>query len=226
MSQGGQQPSGELRDETRGRILSGARQAISVHGLRRVGMSDVSEAAGVSRGTLYRYFPGREELLDALSEYEQQVFLEGLKKTVAEAGDGSRALEAAVSYILVYVRTHPALRRVLETDPRLVLDTLRFRLPELQEGTRSLIVPLVVQAGGGALAPEAAGHFSDWLVRLVVSEYLMPDPREGWVEEAVGQLLQLVTHGQAGKTEKRKPLGAKRTPTARSAARSASAEVT
>src|SRR5579885_3233177 len=56
--------TGELRGETRDKILEGARQAISVHGLKRVGMSDVSDAAGVSRGTLYRYFPSREQLLD------------------------------------------------------------------------------------------------------------------------------------------------------------------
>ena len=61
----------ELSLRTRERILDGAMAAIARHGLAKLGMSDVSVSAGVSRGTLYRYFPSREELLRDLAVFER-----------------------------------------------------------------------------------------------------------------------------------------------------------
>ena len=37
-------------------------------------MTDVSESAGVSRGTLYRYFPTRARLLAGLVQHEMRRF--------------------------------------------------------------------------------------------------------------------------------------------------------
>ena len=73
--------AGELNPRTRTRILEGALQAIGRHGLAKLGMSDVSEHAGVSRGTLYRYFPSREELLQSLAVAEGERF----QRRVSEA---------------------------------------------------------------------------------------------------------------------------------------------
>jgi DNA-binding phage protein len=50
------------------RILSGALDAIASRGARRLSMSDIIEASGVSRGTLYRYFSNKEEVLSAVAE--------------------------------------------------------------------------------------------------------------------------------------------------------------
>jgi AcrR family transcriptional regulator len=55
---------------TRERILDGAVQAVALHGLSKLGMSDVSRSAGVARGTVYRYFASRDELLNALAARE------------------------------------------------------------------------------------------------------------------------------------------------------------
>jgi len=40
---------------------------VASHGLSKLEMGDVSECAGLSPGTLYRYFSNRDELLAALS---------------------------------------------------------------------------------------------------------------------------------------------------------------
>ena len=46
-------------------ILDAAAQALSEHG-RSANMADVADAAGISRATLYRYYPDREALLEIL----------------------------------------------------------------------------------------------------------------------------------------------------------------
>ena len=47
------------------RILSGALDAIASRGVKRLSMSDIIDASGVSRGTLYRYFSNKDEVLGA-----------------------------------------------------------------------------------------------------------------------------------------------------------------
>src|SRR3546814_2736044 len=51
------------------KILDGALRAIGEMGARRLSMRDISDASGVSRGTLYRYFSSREEVLAAVSAF-------------------------------------------------------------------------------------------------------------------------------------------------------------
>ena len=72
----------ELNLRTRERILDGAMAAIARHGLSKLGMSDVSHSAGVSRGTLYRYFPSREASPGAS---RRAVFTRSWKRSLSKA---------------------------------------------------------------------------------------------------------------------------------------------
>jgi AcrR family transcriptional regulator len=57
-----------LRDRTSTAILDAAAAAFSRHGAH-ASMDEVADAAGVGRATLYRHFPSREVLLEALAAY-------------------------------------------------------------------------------------------------------------------------------------------------------------
>ena len=56
--------SGSRRDARRRDILVAAAGVLAVR--EAAGMAEVATAAGIARGTLYRYFPTRESLLQAL----------------------------------------------------------------------------------------------------------------------------------------------------------------
>jgi AcrR family transcriptional regulator len=62
------------------RILEGALRVVGSRGVRRLSMSDISEASGVSRGTLYRYFATKDELLQAVAEFICSNFEAGIRE--------------------------------------------------------------------------------------------------------------------------------------------------
>jgi len=56
----------------RGQILDGAQRVFSRMGFDAAGMADITREAGVSKGTIYVYFDGKDELFEALIERERE----------------------------------------------------------------------------------------------------------------------------------------------------------
>ena len=59
-------PRSRKRDPNRQRIVDAARVHFFSHGFRRVTMDDLAEELGISKKTLYAYFPGKFDLLEAV----------------------------------------------------------------------------------------------------------------------------------------------------------------
>src|SRR5215510_5267651 len=57
---------GRKRDPNRQRIVDAARVHFFSHGFRSVTMDDLAEELGISKKTLYAYFPGKFDLLEAV----------------------------------------------------------------------------------------------------------------------------------------------------------------
>src|SRR5580704_19277744 len=85
------------------RILSATLRLIARRGVKRLGMQEVSEAAGVSRGTLYRYFPSKEQLLAAVANYDERGFSDGLATALGEVTDPSARIQALVAFAFGYI---------------------------------------------------------------------------------------------------------------------------
>jgi len=166
----------DLTLRTRERILDGAMAAIARHGLSKLGMSDVSHSAGVSRGTLYRYFPNREELLQSLAAFESQRFQERVGAALREVTGDSSRLEVALQLVTRYVREHPAIRRVIETEPAFVLDYLRAEFPTLRAVAGSFLAPLLAQTDPVRQGLATTEQLVDWMTRVMISAVLFPDP--------------------------------------------------
>ena len=158
---------------TRDRILEGALAALGRVGPRRLTMSDVSERAGLSRGTVYRYFPTKEDLLAVLAEYEQDRFSEGLRRSLAESSE-EPDLASVAEYIGAYLREHPALPLMIDVEPEFVLAFLRRQMPVFHRITEDLLGEVMANARpvreGLLTVPELA----ELLLRVVLSVFLVP----------------------------------------------------
>jgi AcrR family transcriptional regulator len=102
--------------QTSGRILDAAERCMARYGLRRVSMGDVAAEAGVSRGSVYRYFPDRDALVDAVLERTADRFVAASEPDLDRAPDLAGQVAAAVMFILRRGDGEFGLRLPGETD--------------------------------------------------------------------------------------------------------------
>jgi AcrR family transcriptional regulator len=182
-------PVGAVHSATKERILSAALGLVGRRGVKRLGMQEVSEAAGVSRGTLYRYFPSKDHLLDAVAAYDEGRFAIGLAEVLAPVTEPAERIHTLVAFAFDYIRLHPA-RSLFASEPEFVLGYLFQHLPKLRQA-------LLEQLGDAfdAVPAVAAGTLSreqlaDVIVRLFVSSLIMPEPDDRALVQSINAILQ------------------------------------
>lgn len=88
----------------RRRIVEAATACIDRAGLARTSLSDIAAEAGVTRQTVYRYFPRLADILIAVGVAGAEEFAERMERHLASFGS---AEEAAVESVVYAVRTVP-----------------------------------------------------------------------------------------------------------------------
>ena len=162
------------------KILDGTLRAMRMIGARRVSMSDISDASGVSRGTLYRYFASKEDVLAAVSEHVCASFERG----IIEAGEGiADPIERLRAVMRFYSRF--TIERVpegfFEVEPAFHLDFLRSHFTRHKAAVRIATNPSLDHFERLTGSTIDRGAFVDTLVRLQLSTLIVPATPE-WIE--------------------------------------------
>ena len=113
----------------RGRILEVARVAFTRHGSETT-LDDIARRAGIGPGTLYRHFPTRDALIEAI--YRSEV--EKLVAAGQHFADTLPPLEALRSWMLLFI-DHVASKKLILP----AMDTVAGGSMRLIEGARDLI---------------------------------------------------------------------------------------
>lgn len=101
--------------ETYAWILEAAAQILEGQGIGAFNTSLVAERAGVSIGSLYQYFPGKDALLIALMRREKERLGEDALAALA-APDGHAALAHLVAAAVRHQLGRPELARLLDVE--------------------------------------------------------------------------------------------------------------
>jgi AcrR family transcriptional regulator len=140
--------SARVRDQ----MLAAARRRIEAGDLD-LPLNAVAKDAGVGVGTVYRHFPTRQELLEALAA-DSLAELAGAAERAAEAADAGAALGDFLAAALSRLDRDPALALVLGASDAACDDTLR-RSRELLGSLTGLLDR--ARAGGAVRADVTAG---------------------------------------------------------------------
>ncbi|MBW0018154.1 MAG: TetR/AcrR family transcriptional regulator [Mycobacterium sp.] len=146
---------------TRRRILAATFVVLARSGRKKLMLSEVAAEAGLSRPTLYRYFPSKEALLEAFGLYEQDNFDAGIAAAVAGLR-GHERLDAALQFIVDFQHAY-SLGSLSDVEPEHVLGQMRRVMPLLHDRI-ARIIP-------GDHADIAAAT----VVRVAVCHYLIGD---------------------------------------------------
>ncbi|MBN3727806.1 TetR/AcrR family transcriptional regulator [Burkholderia sp. Ac-20379] len=99
--------------ETVAALVEAAAQVLEARGLDGFNTNAVAERAGVSIGSLYQYFPGKDALTVALMQRETRRFLDEMNAALAEP-DGAAALGLLLAATARQQLQRPILARLLD----------------------------------------------------------------------------------------------------------------
>jgi AcrR family transcriptional regulator len=156
-------------------ILDATRRVIAERGPGKFTMSAIAATAGVSRPTLYKWFPTKEALLEALTAYEEELFDNRLQAVIEAQRTPARRLDAALRCLVTYLDGLMG-PDPIGADPAFAIQSLAGSLATQTAsfvgrlGDAFETVPAVRQ---GHLSREAA---AEMFLRLAYSHYLVPHP--------------------------------------------------
>jgi AcrR family transcriptional regulator len=144
---------------TRERILAATAEVLGRNGMTKLSLSQVAAQAGVSRPTLYRWFPSKQELLAAFVVWERSIYERAVAAVDTELPAEER-LDAALRIIVEYQQSYPGLRMV-DIEPAQVIARLTHILPRMRDRLQR-----------GISGPDSAVAAST-AVRVAISHYLV-----------------------------------------------------
>lgn len=114
----------EPADGNRERILDAALAEAALVGVPRLTVEDVVRRSGLGRMTVYRRFPRRDDLVQALVLRETQRFLAAVAAGIDRAADRRDGVAEAFVAAVTFAREHPILLRLAHGEPGAVTETL------------------------------------------------------------------------------------------------------
>ena len=180
-------------------ILAAARSLMQSRGVEAVTMEEIALAAGVAKGTVYLYFHGKEDLIQALMSLVGENLIQDLEARLAQAGSTGEKLNVWVTGLLKFVEEERFL------FPFYVRDVIRGTVSEHESLAREVEARLMallsrffaegMQVGEFIPAdPRLLSYLLRGLVRAV-GYYQMTQSQQDTVGEALPVVKTLLSSG-------------------------------
>lgn len=183
-------------------ILAAARRLMQHRGLEAVTMGEIAAAAGVAKGTVYLYFQGKDELVQALISQVGENMLADIEEVVAGAGSPPEKIQQVASLILAYLMREralfPAYARDLLRGGRGASRIYWRRLQEMEERFVDLVTGLFADGIDSGRFIQTDPRLLTFLLRgmvRAVGYYQMEEGHAEAVKEALPVVLTLLSAG-------------------------------
>lgn len=177
------------------RIVDAALLTLARRGLRKFSMTDVCAEAGVSRGTLYRYFASKDDVLIGIEERLEASLREYLTTAIAESPDPAARIRVLTTAIFRHGDAFPALEMLARAEPGLVLARLADRFDDLAALFQECLHPLLAAAEPVKRGIVSEEEFARLVVQCAISATLLAPHRSATAAELATVLEGLLGAG-------------------------------
>ena len=165
-------------DPAREQILDAAESLFLDFGIRRTTIGQIARRANIGRPTLYKRFADKDVLVQALCMRDSRRLIRDVAKAVSAISPPEEQLVQAFIIAAQQVNQHPLLRRLLDTEPELILPYMTINAGPFVDIGHGLLAPILKSL-------QAKGHFQkldidyllEALARLFVSIISTPTSR-------------------------------------------------
>jgi AcrR family transcriptional regulator len=181
-----------VQNEVVQQILDAGSAWLTRFGNEKTTIQDVAQASGISRATIYRYFPGRAQLLQAITDYDQASQLQEVRIRAAATASLEEALAIAAEVLWVAALRFRTSEHLANRD-RGLANYLVFRRADRSEWITELIRPYVQRAREAGELPSdvSLDDAIEWIVMTLSAIPMLP--RSGILDvgdpPAIGRLL-------------------------------------
>jgi AcrR family transcriptional regulator len=187
---------GNKRSEhTIGNIFTATEQVILQSGAERISILDVCKAAGVSRGTFYRYFASQEELLDAFSRHKRESFHTALAATLLPCTDPDERFATMLKFVDTYLDTGSS-RRLLLVAPEFALAYFKRIFHDSVVRFQVLLAPVFDAWDARLKAKLDRELICELMVRFMLSENLVgEDSQRAAMPRRIARMVEALRFG-------------------------------
>jgi AcrR family transcriptional regulator len=183
-------------------IMAAARRLMQSHGAEAVTMEEIAAAAGVAKGTVYLYFQGKDQLVQALISQVGENMLAAIEAITQGPGSPPVKVSQVASLILDYLMREralfPAYARELLRGGRGAPKNYWRRLRDMEDRFVNLVTGVFAEGIRAGYFTPADPRLLTFLLRgmvRAVGYYQMVEGQEKAVKEALPVLLTLLSSG-------------------------------
>lgn len=155
--------------DTPERLADAALRALARRGLRKLSVTDVCDEAGVARGTLYRYYASREDVLAAAEERIVQGIGEALRAAVAARPAPDERIQTVLDGLEAYLAAHPEVPTLVQDEPAWVREVLGRLFEDLLDAFLAALQPTLERAASVVSRSMSERQLAEVLLRLVLT---------------------------------------------------------
>ncbi len=171
------------------KVMLATFRCVANSGLSRTTVEEVAQESGVSRSTIYRYFPGgKDELIQSVVAWEAARFFAKLASDISGSDNVVELVERAITIGQQAVESHEVLQKVLQTEPELFIRLFTVEGSRILRLVRGFLMPYLASCElPQGVSLKAAG---DYVARMILSHITAPG---SWDLSDQAQVHELVT---------------------------------
>lgn len=179
------------RGERRQAILETLARMLAERRGERITTAELAKAVGVSEAALYRHFPSKARMLEALIEFIEESLFANMNRILAEEPTMEPRLRHVLFLVLGFADKNPGMARLLTGDALTgEAERLRKRVAQIYERIETQLRQILRDAELGAAqraaVPDITGlllaHLEGRIARFVRSDY-RDSPVAGWEKQ-------------------------------------------